>query len=60
MPPLKNKTQKKRQKKELNDTLVLRHSEISFAVQYPKENPENFMEDITNTMAYLGLFDGLK
>lgn len=34
-------------------------SEISFEVIYPEENPQGYMEDITKTMAYVGLFDGL-
>lgn len=34
-------------------------SEISFEVVYPEENPRWYMEDITKTMAYVGLFDGL-
>ena len=57
MTSSKRKTGKK---EEVNDTLMLGHSEISFIVRYPDENPENFVEDITNTMDYLGLFDDLK
>ena len=34
-------------------------SEITFEVIYPEENPQGYMEDITKTMAYVGLFDGL-
>ena len=44
----------------MSDTLIFSHSEISFNVHYPDDNPENFVEDITNTMDYLGLFDSLK
>lgn len=37
-----------------------RNTQIRITCYYPKENPEGWLEDITNTMAYVGLFDHLK
>jgi hypothetical protein len=34
-------------------------SDIEFKVNFPDENPEDCIEDITDTMRHIGLFDGI-
>ncbi len=34
-------------------------SDIEFKVNYPEKNPENYIEDITDTMRHIGIFDGI-
>jgi hypothetical protein len=42
------------------DAIVkLARSELRFSVKYPKENPRNSIEDIVNTLKYIGIFDNL-
>ena len=40
-------------------TISLARSDINFFVQYPEENPEDAIDDITNALYYLGAFNGL-
>lgn len=34
-------------------------SDIEFKVNFPEENPEDCVEDITYTMKHINLFDGI-
>ena len=34
-------------------------SDIEFKVNFPEENPEDCIADITDTMKHIGLFDGM-
>ncbi|MCC7197219.1 hypothetical protein IT413_03430 [Candidatus Peregrinibacteria bacterium] len=34
-------------------------SDIEFKVNYPEENPESCIDDITDTMKHIGIFDGI-
>ena len=36
-----------------------RSHEIHFGTYYPKKNPANWLNDITSTLEYVGVFDGL-
>ena len=44
---------------QLVNTVKHSRSEISFNVHYPENNPINGKQDITDTLAYLGVFDGV-
>lgn len=33
---------------------------ISFYTEYPEENPKGAINDITEALAYAGVFDGIK
>tara|TARA_Y100000310_G_C20263503_1_gene614722 strand:- start:300 stop:470 length:171 start_codon:yes stop_codon:yes gene_type:complete len=35
-------------------------SDISFEEHYPKENPKEAIHDVTRTLAYIGVFDGIE
>lgn len=51
MPKNNNKNRK------YDHVIHLSKSDIFIKVTYPESNPENYLSDITNTMAYIGLFD---
>ena len=34
-------------------------SDIELKVNYPEENPENCVEDITDTLRHIGIFDDI-
>lgn len=34
-------------------------SDIELKVNYPEENPENYVEDITDTLRHIGIFDDI-
>jgi hypothetical protein len=35
-------------------------TDFEFTCHYPEENPRGSEEDITNTLSYLGVFEGIK
>ena len=40
--------------------IAMSNSDISFCTHYPEENEDSAIEDITNTLNYIGVFDGIK
>lgn len=52
------------ERRQLNSGTTLQNkrcfSDIAFNCHYPEENPEGALEDITNALANVGVFDGIK
>jgi hypothetical protein len=59
MPESQPKTIKKINSSFGNGRIKTPSSDIELKVNYPEENPENCIEDITDTLRHIGIFDDI-
>lgn len=50
----------KRLARDAGDVFILSHSDIHFSVHYPERNPISAIDDITERLAHVGAFGGIK
>lgn len=59
MPDSQPKTIKKANSSCEDGRISTPSSDIELKVNYPEENPENCVEDITETLRHIGIFDDI-
>jgi len=59
MPHIPQKQNRKTTPPTMSERISTPTSDIEFRVNFPEENPEDCIRDITDTMGHIGLFDGI-
>ena len=59
MADLNQKPNRKTTSLNQNERISTPTSDMDFKVNFPDENPKDCIEDITDTMRHIGLFDGI-
>jgi hypothetical protein len=59
MPNSQPKSKQKVTSLKQSECISTPSSDIEFKVNFPEENPENSIEDITDTLRHIGIFDDI-
>ncbi len=59
MPHVTQKLNRKTTPPAKSEHISTTTSDIEFKVNFPEDNPDDCIEDITDTMRHIGIFDGI-